>query len=172
MKDSTKKLLKILAIPFLLFLTYPIALGFKIFYALETHQPEIEGDHYTINMDYDQFLKNENTKNRSLKSPILQEEDGELQINAGFLKQGSNEIPFQYESKEDQSPVEGGSVEIRLSRPATTNQDQIFQCKTDSAGKCSIQVPLNATGSWDLLLQASDPGGKFTRFQRIEVPAP
>lgn len=161
MTEGTKKLLKILAIPFALFLTYPIALGFKIYYALETHQPEIPRD-IRVEYNYDQYKHSENTGNRVVDTILLNSSKTSLHI-------GDNEIKVSVTNKEDGKPVVNGVVKVEISRKATTIGGASATCKTDDGGNCTLTLKIPEKGYWDALVVAEDPAGKFTRLTNFTI---
>jgi hypothetical protein len=162
MDQGTKKIVKMLTLPFFIFLTLPIAFGIKIYYALKTHQPIMDDNYDVINRDYDTYAKDLNQHNRIVESPLTEAAEK-------FLRSGENNIPFRVLNSADKKPVKGSVVKVRFSRPATVNQDSHGECTTDEKGECSIAISLAATGPWEIKLQTHDDTGSFFEVQRIIV---
>lgn len=167
MNERKRNLVRIFMLPLLIFMVYPIALGFKIYYAVDTNQPEIEGDHYLIRTDYNAYLKKMNTGNRELVSPIYGENDS---IKSDGIKVGSNEIPFQYTDKETGKGISGAEISLMISRTATNNQDHHFKCTTDESGQCQMNVELPANGEWEWHISGNDGGGHAALYKTVTVP--
>ncbi len=167
MKESNKRMLKIFALPFGIFLFYPVALFFEIRYAIDTDQPVMDKDYYEVGSHYDTYMKEQNTGDRILLSSLLKEEDG-------GVTQGENKIRVEFRTLKGEKPdvpVEGGTITLRLERPATVEQSQEISCTTDSGGHCNLLFHLEHGGSWEMKLKGQDArGGAFTRMRRITVP--
>lgn len=163
MTDANKKLMKILMVPAIIFMFYPIALGIKVYFALSTNQPMMEENYYDIGRDFDTHRKAANSGNRDLISPYLA---ADYQLLAGLVR-----IPVQVIQKGEQDgvPVEGAKVSFRISRPATMNQDRTFHCITDAAGKCSLVTDIPPGGKWETTIASRDPGGSFTHMKTFEI---
>ncbi len=162
MTDGTKRLIKILALPFAIFMVYPIALGFKIYYALETHQPEIPRN-MLVEYNYDKYKHDQNTGNRRIDSSLLTDDSGKVAFNAG-----ENKIPVSFIDTESGKPVEAAKIFILFSRKATTNQNQEGSCATDVNGKCTLSINLPGKGYWDIEITGQDDGGKATVVTHID----
>lgn len=150
-------MLKIFAIPLGVFMFYPIALGFKIYYAIETHQPVIREDYYQVTQEYDKFLKENNTGNRLVESPILNEDTYKAEL-------GEVVLPFKVLDTESNKPVTGAEVKLHLSRMATVNEDINGSCTTDDSGECKLALNIIKKGPWEFHVSSKDPGGAYSKL--------
>lgn len=183
MSEGNWKILKLFSGAGALFLTLLIALGFKIYYALDTHQPVLTDDYYEVGRDFDEHLrKNRNPRDRSLESPALETNEAG---QTAALKRGVNLVPVEYSRKAAHAgaaadrakaggstspgpagPIAGAQVSLILSRRATVNDDISARCVTDARGQCDLRVVIPSGGYWEGRFQATDPVGDVRFVQR------
>ncbi|MCR9141807.1 MAG: FixH family protein [bacterium] len=165
MSEANWKLMQLFGGAAALFCTLLIALGFKIYYALDTHQPVMTGDYYEIGRNFDEYRrKNRSAVDRSLSSPVLGA-TGEAESRA--LKPGENLIPVVYQATPGSNAsagrgeaIAGARVSLSLSRRATVNQDVSAECLTDERGRCQLRLFVPGGGYWEGRLRAADPEGE------------
>ncbi|MEQ9365525.1 MAG: FixH family protein [Leptospirales bacterium] len=156
-----------------MFCTLLIALGFKIYYALDTHQPVMTGDYYEIGRDFDGYRRKQaNAPDRRLESPVLV---ADAKPGGAALKRGVNLVPVEYRQVGGDVPgravagaIAGARVSLTLSRRATVNEDISAGCMTDARGRCELRVLIPRGGYWEGRLQATEAGGE-TSFVRRRV---
>ncbi len=163
MDQGTKKIVKLLTLPLLIFLTLPAAYVFKIYYALKTHQPIMDENYDYINRNYDAYAKELDKHNRHVETSVLSSPES-------TLKPGDNTVTVKVTDLENR-PVADSEVSLRFSRPATVNQDSNAKCVTDSEGICSMNIALAGAGPWEIRLHTKDAAGSFFKAVRTEIPS-
>ncbi len=171
MSEGNWKIFKLFSGAAALFCCLLIALGFKIYYALDTHQPVLTGDYYEIGRNFDEYRrKNRNTENRRLDSPVLLDARQAARVQ---LQRGVNLVPVEYRrTGAAAAPVVGARVSFKLSRRATVNDDVQAGCLTDQQGRCELRLEIPGSGYWEGSLEALEADGdaRFVQRRVFEIP--
>lgn len=161
MTNGNRKMVKIfslLGIPFLMLL---IALSFKIYYALNTHQPVLDKNYYEKGLKYESYKKaTANSKNRVLLSDLITPEDNPHNPIMKKLISGMNDVHIIY-TNNSKKPVPGAKISLELSRRATVNDNIHATCNTGPSGGCTLKFNITHQGYWEGWIKATDPDGQF-----------
>ena len=173
MSEGNRKLFKLFGGAAALFCTLLIALSFKIYYALETHQPVMTGDYYEIGRNFDEYRRNhQNSADRSLQSALL-EKPAQNMLYHPALRTGTNSVSVLYQQapadQAQQRPLAGAQIEFVLSRKATVNDNVSARCVTDQSGRCELNFALPAGGYWEGRLEAIDDNGRILERRVYEI---
>ena len=171
MSEGNRKLFKLFGGAAALFCTLLIALSFKIYYALETHQPVMTGDYYEIGRNFDEYRRNhQNSADRSLESPLLEKPAANVLYHPA-LRAGANSVPVLYRQADSAQnrPLAGAQIQFVLSRKATVNDDVSARCVTDQSGRCELNFALPSGGYWEGRLEAVDETGRVLERRVYEI---
>ena len=130
-----------------------VALSFKIYYAISTHQPTLADNYYEIGRNYDRYLeKNTTSENRRLSV----EAAGPGRYAVRYTDAGG-------------AGIAGARFQARVSRRATLNNDQQAGCETDASGQCQIAINFSHKGYWEARFLARDDAGQALAYETYFV---
>ena len=84
------------------------------------------------------------------------------------LQQGENSVVLQLIGRNG-SALDGASVDVTLSRPATKEYDRTYHAKPLGMGRYQVSLLVPLIGLWDLRTVAARGGESFTTVDRMEA---
>lgn len=153
MTPGTKRVAKLFGLMGAIFSTLLIALGFKFYYALSTHQPPMTASSYEVGKDFQKHLEEtRDSENRSLRVRFPAE-----------LQDRPLRLSFSYATAAPEfKPVQGAVIKVDASRRATTEGSFQKECTTNASGECVIEMAPAFPGRWEVHVFAKDAEGRRT----------